>query len=233
MSALVLLPGLDGTGLLFADFVAELKQLAPEIEPIVVRYPTDHALGYVELEGIAREAIPTGEPFVLLGESFSGPVAISIAASRPAGLVGLVLVCTFAKYPRQLFRRLQQLAPLVPVKGRVVSLARKIAAHQPISAAVQAKLMEASGKVSNEVFRYRISELLKIDVSEKLSEIEVPILDLRALKDGVVPNRAARDIRRLGRRVSVVEMEGPHFILQALPRETAVAVRDFVRGVVA
>jgi pimeloyl-ACP methyl ester carboxylesterase len=232
MRALVLLPGLDGTGLLFADFVAELKQVAPELEPIVVRYPTDQVLGYAELERIARQSLPANRPFVLLGESFSGPISISIAASRPPGLVGLILVCTFARYPRELFRRLQRLAPLVPVKGRVVSLARRIAAHQPISAVVEAKLMEASGKVSSEVFRKRISELLKIDVSEKLGEIDVPILDLRALKDGVVPNRAARDIRRLGRRVSMVEMDAPHFILQALPRETAVAVREFVRGLV-
>lgn len=233
MNALVLLPGLDGTGLLFTDFVAELKELAPEIEPIVVRYPTDQALGYPELERIAWNSIPTDKPFVLLGESFSGPLAISIAASRPARLAGLILVCTFAKYPRQLFRRLQSLVPFMPVKGRVVSLARKIAAHQPISADVEAKLMEASGKVSSDVFRYRISELLKIDVSEKLSAIDVPILDLRALRDGVVQNRAGDVIRRLGRRVSIVEMDGPHFILQALPRDTAAAVRDFVRGVVA
>ena len=48
---LVLLPGLDGTGLLFADFVANL---ASDIDPIVVRYPPDVPLGYAELEAIAR-----------------------------------------------------------------------------------------------------------------------------------------------------------------------------------
>jgi pimeloyl-[acyl-carrier protein] methyl ester esterase len=227
--ALVLLPGLDGTGLLFADFVAELKKSAPEVEPIVVRYPTDHALGYAELERIAREALPKDRPFVLLGESFSGPIAISIAASRPAALAGLVLVCTFARYPRRLFRSLQQLAPLVPVKGRIVSLARKIAAQRPVAAAVEAKLMEASAQVSSEVFRARVRELLQIDVSEKVREIDVPILDLRSLKDGVVPNRAGNLIRRLGNRVTVVEMDAPHFVLQAMPKETAAMIADFVR----
>ena len=233
MTALVLLPGLDGTGLLFADFVAELKQVAPEIEPIVVRYPTGRALGYAELERIARESLPVAQPFVLLGESFSGPIAISIAASRPAGLVGLVLVCTFARYPRQLFRSLQRLAPLVPVKGRIVSLARKIAAQRPVAASVEAKLMEASAQVSSEVFRERIKELLQIDVSEKVREIEASILDLRSLRDGVVPNRAGNVIRRSGKRVAVVEMDAPHFVLQAMAKETAAAIADFVRKTVA
>ena len=226
--ALVLLPGLDGTGLLFADFVAELAQLTPQIEPMVVHYPTHQALGYGELEEIARSLLPKNRRFVLLGESFSGPIAISIAASRPTGLLGLVLVCTFARYPRALLRRLHGLAPFVPVKGRIVALARAIAARQRIASAVEAKLAEASGKVSSHVFRSRISELLQVDVSSKLEDINVPILDLRARKDGVVPNRAGEEIRRLGRRVTVVEMESPHFVLQALPKETAAAVRDFI-----
>jgi len=231
ITSLVLLPGLDGTGLLFADFVAELQRIAPEIEPIVVRYPTDVPLGYSELDRIARELLPKDRSFVLLGESFSGPLAISIAASRPPGLAGLILVCTFAKYPRTLFRWLQSLTPVLPVKGRIVRLARKIAAHQPVSPEVERQLTEANGKVSSEVFRRRISELLKIDVSDKVAQIDAPLLDVRALKDGVVPNLAANPIRRCARSVSIVEMEGPHFILQAKPRETAEVIRDFVQRV--
>lgn len=230
MTALVLLPGLDGTGILFDHLVAELRASAPDIEPIVVRYPTQHVLGYVELEKIARKALPTDRRFVLLGESFSGPIAISIAASRPSGLIGLVLCCSFARYPRTLFRKMQRLAPLLPVKGRIVRLARKLAARAPISPTVEAKLMEASSQVSSEVFRARIKELLQVDVSDRLRDIDVPILDLRALTDDVVPNRAARDIRRLGSRVSVVEMNGPHFLLQALPKETCAVVWDFLQG---
>ena len=51
MVALVLLPGLDGTGHLFADFVAALPS---EVEVIVAHYPTDKPLSYADLESIAR-----------------------------------------------------------------------------------------------------------------------------------------------------------------------------------
>src|SRR5512146_2059759 len=97
MVALVLLPGLDGTGLLFSDFAASF---GPDVKIIVVSYPTDAAIGYSELESIARSFLPNDQPFFLLGESFSGPIAISIAASPPSGQLGLILRCSFARSPR-------------------------------------------------------------------------------------------------------------------------------------
>jgi pimeloyl-ACP methyl ester carboxylesterase len=99
----VLLPGMDGTGVLFADFVASLP---PEFKPLVVAYPNDPKLGYPELEVLARAALPRDQRFILLGESFSGPVAISIAASNPPGLLGLILCCTFARSPHPLLAQL-------------------------------------------------------------------------------------------------------------------------------
>jgi hypothetical protein len=96
MVALVLLPGLDGTGLLFEDFVAALGS---DVDVVVARYPTDRPLDYANLEQIARSFIPPNIPFVLLGESFSGPIALSIAASSPPGLLGVIMCCSFARNP--------------------------------------------------------------------------------------------------------------------------------------
>src|SRR5450755_3555099 len=96
LPVLVLLPGLDGTGKLFAEFV---QVLSPKVECVVVAYPKDQPMGYGELEGLVVSALPNNRPFVLLGESFSGPLAIRIAARAPKGLVGLILSVTFAKNP--------------------------------------------------------------------------------------------------------------------------------------
>src|SRR5687768_1455482 len=106
---LVLLPGMDGTGLLFADFVAAL---GAQVETQVLRYPPDEILGYAELEARVRAALPTDRPLVLLGESFSGPIAISIAATPPPNLRGLILCCTFARFP--LPASIKALAKLLP-----------------------------------------------------------------------------------------------------------------------
>ena len=66
---LVLLPGMDGTGILVEPFVAALGS---QFSVTIVRYPITEALGYAELEAVARAALPTDGPFVILGESFSG-----------------------------------------------------------------------------------------------------------------------------------------------------------------
>src|ERR1700677_3088878 len=84
---LVLLPGLDGTGILSRQFVDAIGE---SVETQIIAYPTDQPLGYAELEKLVREALPRDRPYVVLGESFSGPVAIRLGAKPPAGLVGLI-----------------------------------------------------------------------------------------------------------------------------------------------
>jgi hypothetical protein len=57
---------------------------------LVVAYPKDVPMNYDELETLVTAALPTDRPFVLLGESFSGPAAVaaSVAADPSAGMRG-------------------------------------------------------------------------------------------------------------------------------------------------
>src|ERR1700719_4469607 len=93
---LVLLPGLDGTGKLFTEF---LKAIQNRVDTLVVAYPNDTPMNYDELETLVRAALPADRPFILLGESFSGPLAIRIAARQPAWLAGLILCGPFCSNP--------------------------------------------------------------------------------------------------------------------------------------
>ena len=111
MTALLILPGLDGTATLHTAFIEAAAPLFDSVE--VVPYPPDRPLGYAELEVISRAAFPE-KPFVLLGESFSGPVALSIAADPPANLRGLVLSTTFATAPVPFLRTFAPLLHAVP-----------------------------------------------------------------------------------------------------------------------
>ena len=91
-----MLPGLDGTGKLFAGFI---RAIGADAKVQVIAYPHDEPLGYGELEALVRAALPTDRRYVLLGESFSGPLAIRLAADPPRGLAGVILCGTFAKNP--------------------------------------------------------------------------------------------------------------------------------------
>jgi len=95
--SLVLLPGLDGTGQLFEWFLAALP---PNLKPIVVSFPRDTDDDYAALEThVVAFSIPQDERFVILGESFSGPLALRIAARGHANLVAVILVASFISQP--------------------------------------------------------------------------------------------------------------------------------------
>ncbi len=83
----------------------------------ILGYPPDIPLGYEELERLIRPALPSDRPFFLLAESFGGPLAIRLAASRPKGLAGLILCTTFAKNPYPFWGWASSLAFLVPIKS--------------------------------------------------------------------------------------------------------------------
>lgn len=223
---LVLLPGLDGTGLVFADFVAAL---GPELDPVVVRYPPDVPLGYAELEPLVRKPLPSGNPFILLGESFAGPLAISIAASAPPGLVGLILCCSFASNPRPFLGKLAFLSPYLPVRGFPRSIFAKYFMGRFASEDLASKLAKASERVAPEVFRHRIRAVCGIDCSAKLRQLRVPILYLRASMDRIVPRSASKRVKRLAPSTRIIEIDAPHYLLQARPQAAVATVSEFAR----
>ena len=225
---LVLLPGLDGTGKLFADF---LQALDLSVRAQVVPYPPDVPLGYDELERLVRAALPVRGSFVLLGESFSGPLAIRIAARPPPGLAGLILCVTFASnpYPRLAWAR--RLAVFLPLK----SLPRWIRAPLMWGSASPSKASHRSERamtgVAARVIRGRIAALFAVEESAALAKISVPTLVLCATRDRVLPKAATMKIMRGVAHARRVDVDGPHLLLKTRPQECAAAVLEFIREV--
>jgi pimeloyl-[acyl-carrier protein] methyl ester esterase len=224
MVAIVLLPGMDGTGALFADFVSALGQ---DFLPIVISYPEDQELEYRELEQLVRTRLPNDQPYLLLGESFSGPIAMSIAASRPAGLIGLVLSCSFVRNPVPAFRPLKRALHFLPVKSKLMEFVFTLLLAGTSLPGIRQAMKKALGRVSARTLRARLRTVLETDYSDKLKEIQVPILYLKAAHDHVVPSSAIKTIVRLMPSVQVVTFKGPHLLLQTLPGEVAVIVKNF------
>jgi len=228
MVALVLLPGMDGTGQLFDDF---LEALGPEVQAIVVSYPPDQVLDYAQLEAFARSRLPSEQPFVLLGESFSGPIVVSIAASAPSGLRGLVLCCSFVKNPRPALGWLRALSGVLPVGAIPTGLLSRTLLGRFSTPSIHRALLQALAGVSSRALRARVRAVLGVNVASLLSRVRVPVLCLRATEDRVVPAAASRMVSRLLPEARVVELAAPHFLLQAVPAEAALHVGAFLREV--
>ena len=78
---LVLMPGLDGSGALFAGLLRAAPQ---ELSLSVLRYPDEGRQDYPALQAyLAPELAARRRPYVLVAESFSGPLALRIGADHP------------------------------------------------------------------------------------------------------------------------------------------------------
>ena len=228
MLTLVLLPGMDGTGQLFDSFVAAV---GPEFGVKVIAYPTGEPLGYTELAELARAALPVDGSYVILGESFSGPVAIALAATGLPRLKGLVLCCSFVRNPRPMFSGMGAFASWLPVGSVPGAILSPLLLGHFSTKALRAGLARALAVVSPSVLRARLKAVLTVDMSAQLAAVKVPVLYLRASHDRLVPSAASATVAELNTHTRVVEVQGPHLLLQAAPAEAAEAVRALLREI--
>jgi pimeloyl-[acyl-carrier protein] methyl ester esterase len=228
MLTLVLLPGLDGTGVFFADFAALLREDAT-FNPLIISYPDDPSLGYAEIETLVRAALPKDERFILLGESFAGPLAASIAASNPPGLAALILCVTFARNPHPLLPLATAAIKPLPAFRVPYFIQHRNLFGKFNSAPLRAKLRSIRRRVSSKTLKARLECVARVDVTEKLHSMKVPVLDLRARNDRVVSRASGDYIRKILPGAATADLDAPHVMLQTAPHEALAAIKHFVR----
>lgn len=227
MTRLVLLPGMDGTGHLFNPF---LDALPPSLPTTVVRYPKAAAT-YEAVTACAAQALPNDAPFVLLGESFSGPVAVELASTRPPGLRGVILCATFIRSPSRWLSRLAPFLGLLPPLSPPRWLLRHLLCHGPGADQHTLALLESAvNQIPPKILLQRLKAVAAVDVSEHLRALPCPALYLRARHDRLVPAAAFEQLHALKPDLQLAEFEAPHLLLQTAPKEAASVIRHFIEA---
>jgi pimeloyl-[acyl-carrier protein] methyl ester esterase len=226
---LVLLPGLDGTGNLFANFMSFLPK---EIAAVCVRYPSDTDLDYNQLLSVVRTVTSDPVPFVLLAESFSTPLAIQFAATNPPNLRGLILCSGFATSPlRGVQRRIVfRAAPMLMRLPLPDFLIRFLLVGHNASPALLHKVRSTIASVTSQVLANRLRQVLACDASKELAGINVPLLNLRGSEDRLISKWCAMQIQLAKTDASYKELSGPHLLLQRFPQEAADIITSFIHG---
>lgn len=222
---LVLLPGMDGTGMLFAPLLATLPA---HVTPQVVRYPADQPLTYDALLAQVLAQLPVGRQYVLLGESFSGPIALRVAATHPEGLLAVALCASFARTP---VRVPAWLAPAVRpglMRASPFALQAPVMLGRGADPTLRALLHDALAQVSPHVLAFRARELLRVDASEALGAATTPLLYLRATHDQLVSARSRDHLLHHRPDMQVVDIAGPHLLLQTQPAACWQAIDAFL-----
>ncbi len=221
-----LLPGLDGTGALFARFLAAATGA---LELRVLPYPSDRPLDDAGLEPLVRRELPPDRPFAILGESFGGPLALRIAAGGAPGLVGVVLAASFHRRPAA--RSVRMLRPLAPAFFRLPLPAHAIrlllGGHDAPDALVS-EVQDAVAAVPGRVMARRAHAALRVDGTPWLRACPVPLLFLGGKRDRLLRSALPIEVRLDRPDAEIRMLDAPHLVLQRLPRESMAVVESFV-----
>src|SRR5581483_5611034 len=198
----VLVPGLDGTGLLF---YRQIPLIARSFR--VVSYALrDEATSMTQLVEDLRRVVDrvAGEDgrAVVVGESFGGALAMSFALAAPDRVRRLVVVNSFAHAPDRLRLRLG-IAALRALPWGAMTLVRRATAtqlHSPHTHRAEIeRFLQLTSRASKQGYVNRLRILLEYDVRGQLADIRAPALFLAADRDRLVP--AVAQARLMGSRV--------------------------------
>lgn len=212
---IILLPGMDGTGDLFKPL---LENMSSKIKAKIISFPTNEKLSYKKLIEYVRAKLPSNDDFMIVAESFSGPIAFSIAQNPPTNLKSVVFVCSFLKPPRK-FLILSKLIPLsflfrLPIPELFI---KRYFLGNKISDDVIHLFRKSISKVSKYVLSFRVREIADLEMTKRI--VSIRCVYIQATNDKLVPPSNSKMFEKMISDFEVVKVPGPHFVLQANPGE--------------
>jgi len=219
---LVLLPGMNGTGELFAEFLSYYDG-----DHLVISLPESGPQDHATLANVINQQLPN-ESYILLAESFSGGIVPELLKLNPTHIKGVIFVASFLSSPRSY---LIGVAKLIPIKA-LVSLPLSNIAHRLLFLGQEATkpLLSKFVKVIKSIPKQVLSSRLEVMKVLQLPEMtfDIPTIYIRALSDRLISPNKSQEVANVFNHIEFVEIEGPHFILQAQPKESARLVTEAI-----
>lgn len=187
---LVLVPGLDGTALMF---YRQVPLLAKQFNVVAFPLPDDPSMDMADLiDDLARLLDQVAGPEVFLcGESFGGALSLSFALAHPKRLRGLVIVNSFSVVHQRVRLRLGPLL-LQAMPWGAMPLVRRFTEsklHSPHALPEDLwEFHERSKQIGKSGYLQRLRILQRYDVRHELANLRPPALFLAGDRDQLVPS---------------------------------------------
>ncbi len=220
----MLLPGMDGTGDLFDSVLNELSGY----DCLVIPLPSTDQQDYVSLVGYVKSKLPEGE-CVLVAESFSGPIGAYLAKEEK--VKGIVFVATFLTPPSKFLLAMSQLLPikfLSKLPGSGLVLQSMMFGHQATKELLN-QFQSIIDHIDIKVLKSRLKTMQSLKFNGK--ESNVPSTYILPTKDRLVSKSKHHEFNKYFSHLQVKEVNGPHFVLQTNPKESAQIISEYIDSV--
>lgn len=224
---LVLLPGLHGSAALFDDLADRLRC---SVELHRIEYPERHSASLEDLIRHVAEQTPKAQPYYLLAESFSGPIAWQHCMGSSEDIRGLMLCASFLDppLPRGLSRILGLLSGFIARLPRSrLGLRYLLLEKDSPPELVDAVLREVDG-LPPSVLAERLRWVAQVSEGSADPSVDLPVLYLEGGRDRLIGSRGWRSVRARQPAAKRVVLDAPHLLLQTRPAQAAALVLEFV-----
>lgn len=219
---LVLLPGMNGTGELFAEFLSYYDG-----DHLVISLPVSGPQDHATLADVINNQLPT-EDYILLAESFSGGIVPELLKLEPTHMKGVIFVASFLSSPRSYLIGVAKLLPIKALSSLPLSniVHRLLFLGQEATKPLLSKFVNVIKSTPKQVLSSRL-EVMKMQQLPQIT-FDIPAIYVQALSDRLIPSQKSREFSKVFTNIKYIEIEGPHFILQAQPKESARFVTEAI-----
>lgn len=223
-TGLILLPGMHGTSSLFKPFTDKAKRYFSISQ---YDYPQNGPQGYEYLsKKVADFILKTPGKQWIIGESFSGPMALMMAIEMPQKFHGVILSGTFSSNPSFILN----LIPNAVAAEFILSVSKPIASYFSLGFQsgndLKKFFSETIGNVPLSTLAERLMSVKYVNIEEELIKIKVPILSMIAKYDKMVGQSGRKKLKELAN-YKEVELNSNHLILQEKPDEALEFILNF------
>ena len=187
------LPGLDG----LANSAEDVQEHLHDLELVAFSYPVGRALGWESLTSLVVERLESLGTGLLAGESFGGAVALKTAILHKQAVRGLVLLGGFTREQAAFAAALGRMAVRVLPRVLLKPVVRRLASWKlagTLEGEERERFLDQYGKHDYRELARRLKLLRGYDVSEFLSDIEVPTDVIFGSEDSLSASISQREL---------------------------------------
>ena len=218
----ILLPGLHGSDELFDTLI---EQLSGCCTCRAIDYQKDRLLSYDELAELVITHLPENEDFIIIAESFGGPIAYLIAKNAPQNLKFVVYAASFIDNPNKLLLKFRFLLPfLFKLSARLPDKILNMALLGGMGSQAHVhKLKALLLGFPVALFRYRLNALSRL--SMPMDKTDVKAIYIRPRSDYLVTDSGYLSVAKRHKTVHRIETDGTHFLFQSNPLACAKIIK--------